>query len=109
MGDSPATWQQLGAAMSRFITVELEVGLAFAQAAADAQETREILRNRGIARRAYDMARKMMNRAHMTELEFRALKDRQLHLRSKLCTLGDPCWLPSDGSEAVSRHVRWGA
>lgn len=88
--------------MSRFVVVELEVGFVFARAAADAYETRDILRSRSIARRAYDMAGKMMDRAYITEIDLRALKVRRLHLRSELCKLGDPCWLRAVDAESPS-------
>jgi hypothetical protein len=105
MADSAAISQHLSTVMSRFLAVELEVGFMFAQAATESRETRTLLHNRMIARKAYDMAGKMMNRAHITKMELRMLRTRREKLRSVLCGLGDPCWLPSAGSEPPEQPV----
>jgi hypothetical protein len=99
MVDLDVVRKQIRGVMSRFVVVELEVGFAFARAAADARETRDILHNRNIARKAYDMAGKMMVRGHITEVDLCALKVQRLRLLSELRKLGDPCRLRKADSE----------
>jgi hypothetical protein len=82
--------EELHAAMSRFLTVELEVGLGFAQAAAEARWTEELLRNRRIARRAYELARQMIGRTYLSRPEMARLEKKLRELRAALLKLGDP-------------------
>lgn len=91
MPKSGGIWQQLNAAMSSFVRVELEVGLAFAQAAADADCVDELLHNRYLARKAYNESEKLMHHVCPKRLELRELQKRRSQLQSALRKLGDPC------------------
>lgn len=81
--------QQMDAAMSRFLVVELEVGLTFAKAAINAHWTQELLHNRKLARKAYDTATRLMNQAKLTEAEAKGLDSGLQSLKLALSQLGD--------------------
>jgi hypothetical protein len=94
--DPTAIWQQTNAALSKFLSLELDIGLAFAQAADKAASTRDLLRSRRSARKAYDTACSMMRKTKLTESDARRLAQRLEQLRLALRRLGDP-GVPYDG------------
>jgi hypothetical protein len=104
MTDSAPLRQQLDAAMTRYLVIELEVGLAFAQAAANAEHTKDLLHNRQIARRAYDSACMLMRRAYFHNIELHYLQNTLQKLRLALRGLGDPCLSPERNHKAFSNH-----
>jgi hypothetical protein len=91
MTDSAVEWRrQLNAAMSRFVAIELEVGLTFAQAVSHASWTRDCLRYRRLARRAYDNANRWVERTRLTRAQFEQLSKKLITLQLALGHLGDP-------------------
>lgn len=88
--DSILIWQQTNAAMVRFLSLEAEIGLNFAQAAMEASWTEDVLRNRQFARRAYETACRLLQRAKFTEAEAMDFMDKLARLHQFLRHLGDP-------------------
>ena len=81
--------QEMDAAMSKFLEIEVEVGQTFAKAAANAQWTHELLHNRRLARRAYDTTTRLMTSAKLTEVNARKIARELQILRLMLSQLGD--------------------
>ena len=81
--------QQMDAAMSKFLEIELKVGQTFAKAAINAQWTRELLHNRRLARRAYVTTTRLMGSAKLTEANARKVARELQILRLLLSQLGD--------------------
>jgi len=88
--DSLRLWNEMDAAMSRFLVVEAGVGRAFAKAAIDARETREALHNRQLARKAYDTIVRLMSQVRLTKADAKTLHRGLQHLKQVLSQLGDP-------------------
>ena len=70
--------------------METEIGLSFANAAVSAISTEECLRNRHIARRAYDTAKGRMEGARLTDKQRSNLQAKLLKLTDTLKRAGDP-------------------
>jgi hypothetical protein len=83
-------WHQIDAAIYKFLLVEADIGLTFAQAAIHATCTEECLHCRGIARQSYDVAQKGMHRGHFSKREAKNLCGKLKRLRRALEQSGDP-------------------
>ena len=73
--------------------MEAEIGLRFAEAAVYAPSTGECLRNRRIAREAYDDAQKRMRQVSLTDRQASVLQVKLRKLGIALKRAGDAsCW-----------------
>jgi hypothetical protein len=90
MGVPATIWQEIEATLLSFLLVELDLGMTFAKAAADAAETRERLHNRMLARSAYDTVVRLESKAKPAGESAAELAAKMAELRSALCGLGDP-------------------
>jgi hypothetical protein len=89
MKSSISVWEQMNAAMSRYLFIQLEVGLTFAQAATQASWTEDVLHNRRLARRSYDRTKKLLQHVPLTGPEAHHLLQQLRSLESALRRLGD--------------------
>jgi hypothetical protein len=83
-------WGKLEAAMWAFLSMELDVGLMFARAATGTADVGEVLRNRRLARKAYDTFDRMIERIPGKSTDGDGLKVRQATLLQALRDLGEP-------------------
>jgi hypothetical protein len=90
MRDSAIVWQQVDTAVQQFLIVELDLGMTFVRAAADADNTQERLHNRRLARKVYDNGLRWVVRARFNQEETKTYYEKLRLLRLALNKLGDP-------------------
>jgi hypothetical protein len=90
MRDFPMVWQDADTALKQFVIVEVNLGITFADSASCELSTRDRLRNRQLAKRAYDSAVKWLPKVSFTRIETKAYYTKLHKLRLALNRLGDP-------------------
>jgi hypothetical protein len=90
MRDAVAIWQQVDTAIERFLVLETDIGMTFAEAARHALCTEECLRNRRLARRAYETAQRWTRRVRFSGEAEKTYCRKLQRLKEALNRLGDP-------------------
>jgi hypothetical protein len=83
--------QQMKREIEHFVDMELDIGMTFAEAARYAESTHELLRNRRIARQAFDVANGRLKQLSGSLKTIKRIATRLGLLRVALVQLGDPC------------------
>jgi hypothetical protein len=82
--------QQMVSTMTRFLEIELEVGLTFARAATQSTVTVDVVHNRKLARKAYDTVSRSLGQADLMDCRSKKVVNRLQRLKVALFRLGDP-------------------